>query len=503
MKNISENSRGRFEKAWQDAFDGKELSPSPELWKNLDRHLANQETKKYRKGIFIYKWVAAAAVVIALGVSAVYFYNTYTTDTPQMSEVQPVDQPINEQTAENSRQNKAPGITQESALTDNATNTEEASSLKSAGKAKAGADKQNAKATQRTLGKEIASDHKGGQDGRDQGDQRGLAGNGEQGLYAVSTPLDNEKTDQPANVYPTAIGGNEAHGQNQNAINQLTAKGAYFDQLEPSVGDVAMQKVINYEDDPFKKKRDEAYEESLWAGINVSSGYFDPNFASDRGGAVEANSLPFGFFSDSELSQDNVAQSNSGGQSFSFGFNMGKRITKKWVLQSGINYLNYSAGGSTNAFYELSDQTRTPAISAANLEGAKSLNLASSLINFDNQFEFLSIPVKAGYILLDKKVSVLISAGVGTDFFLRNSISPDGNGLDDFDIKPGNDSPYRSVYFNGLMGTQLRYRFSKHYSFTFEPSYSVAINSFSKSDNDLESFPNVFRLGIGLKYHFK
>ena len=491
MKNISENRRGKFEQAWQDAFDGKEMSPTPDLWQNLDRHLANQESKKYRRGIFVYKWIAAASIVIALMVSGIYFYNTYTTSSQQISKVQPGDETIDEQNDTNTENNQVldntPDIPQPTFTDNYAQSAAKSTNPGGDGKVETNTEKGSDKII-KSQGQAIASS----------GKKDDHAGN------PIRTPLDYVKdTDQPAVYSPHVT--ELAKTNNSQHVNMLTAKGAQLNHLEPEVAPLSIQKVINFEDDPFRKKADEMFEENLWAGVNMSSGYFDPNFGSERGGSVasELSSPMVGFMDNESVSPASVSQDNSGGQSFTFGFNMGKRIAKRWVLQSGINYLNYSSDGSTNAFYKLSDQTRAPASSSFNFENAESLNLASSVINFDNQFEFLSVPVKAGYVLLDKKMSLVLSAGVGTDFFLNNRVSSDSDGLQDFSVKPGEDSPYRTVYFNGLMGTQLRYRFSKHYSFTFEPTYSVAINSFSKSDNDLNSFPNVFRIGVGLKYHFR
>lgn len=472
MKNISENREGKFEQAWKDAFDGKEMSPSPGLWQNLDRHLANQESKKYRKGIFIYKWVAAASIAIALAVSSIYFYSTFTGRAPQAGKVETE----NKGTAGSKTGTRQPG------------------------------DQPVVAATQ-----PIASGKQPGGSAKDNTNPKAHnpAGQDDRGHNQAITQLSDVK-ETGSHAFRNFAVTEDRDGKNNHSehVSLLAGKGAERQPTEPQVDHLTIQKVINYGDDPFMKKEDyTVYEENLWAGINVSSGYFDPNFES---GGADAMLTANEFLASSSMLADNnsvgpgsVAQDNSGGQSFAFGFSVGKRIAKKWVLQSGINYLNYSSDGSTNAFYELDDNTRTPASNLFSFSNAESLNLASSVINFDNQFEFLSIPVKAGYVLLDKKVSVVLSAGVGTDFFLENSVSPDADGLEEFNVKPGEDAPYRSVYFNGLMGTQLRYRFSKHYSFTFEPSYSIAINSFSKSDNDLNSFPNVFRIGVGLKYHFK
>ena len=637
MKNISENRRGKFEQTWQDAFDGKEMSPSPDVWQNLDRHLANQESKMYKKGIFIYKWIAAASVAVALVVSGIYFYNTFTGTSPGLSDLKqerestgqaddrqtdndegPVDQTppaLTENTVQNSPESTNPGpqvFTQdhiaaatraggkdgaEGITKDNVKQKEDTPEVPGDNanqendrgnvvkNSVIGQETQPAIAENKVSGEEdtsgiardivnqeentsgITKDNVNGEVDQRNVIKNNITARDDQPAVAANDGQQKEKTnltkdsrnikdgsaingdiasgnrpaagidgDQPDKTFYKGNIAGDRNDRNQTvaqsneikeaapddprslafsadekasdreAVALLTGKGAALDYSEPETDQLVIQKVINFGDDPFRKKAENtAYDEDLWAGINFSSGYFNPNFDIQEAGQVNTSSflMPSRLDDNNSVPPSNVAEDNSGGQSFSFGFSVGKRVAKRWVVQSGLNYLNHTSDGSTNAFYELSDQSRTPATASFSVEDAESLNLSSSVINFDNQFQFLSVPVTAGYVLFDKKVSLVLSAGVGTDFFLRNNVSPDNEGIEDFSVSPGEASPYRTVYFNGLMGTQLRYRFSKHYSFTFEPSYSIAINSFSKSNSDLNSFPDVFRIGVGLKYHFR
>jgi hypothetical protein len=49
----------------------------------------------------------------------------------------------------------------------------------------------------------------------------------------------------------------------------------------------------------------------------------------------------------------------------------------------------------------------------------------------------------------------------------------------------------------------LGYSFAKNYSITLEPSYRMAINSFTKDSFYLDSYPSSFMLSFGVAYNFR
>ena len=62
---------------------------------------------------------------------------------------------------------------------------------------------------------------------------------------------------------------------------------------------------------------------------------------------------------------------------------------------------------------------------------------------------------------------------------------------------------HKNIYFNGLLGTMLGYSFAESYLVTVEPSYRFAVNSFTKSDFYLNSYPSSFMVTLGIAYNFK
>ncbi len=233
----------------------------------------------------------------------------------------------------------------------------------------------------------------------------------------------------------------------------------------------------------------------LWAGLNVTPGYFDPNFQSQ--GVVQGLQSPS--FAQSTLQPE---EEHRTGFSMSFGIEMGVKLSDRWQLSGGIQYLNNNVQSSTNAILD----QRTPIFSSV----IETLDLSDSRANItfvptelDNTFQFLSIPVQAGYLVLDKKVKVLVNAGIASDIFLKNKITALDRSLESITINPGSNAPFRSVYFNGILGVEASYEFLPRYLITLEPRYKLAISDFTRPESSYSSFPSSFGIGLGVKYIFK
>ena len=123
--------------------------------------------------------------------------------------------------------------------------------------------------------------------------------------------------------------------------------------------------------------------------------------------------------------------------------------------------------------------------------------------SLNNQYEFASIPVRAGYVILNKKINLTLLAGISSEIFINNSISDDSNFLQSLSSDDASDSPYNNMYFNGTLGTMLGYSFARNYMVTVEPSYRMAINSFTKDSFYLSSYPSSFMLSFGVAYNFR
>ena len=64
----------KFENAFQDAFKEAEVSPSENVWTNIELDLEKAEGDKMKRRIFFYKLMAAASIAFAMSVAGVGYY---------------------------------------------------------------------------------------------------------------------------------------------------------------------------------------------------------------------------------------------------------------------------------------------------------------------------------------------------------------------------------------------------------------------------------------------
>ena len=129
--------------------------------------------------------------------------------------------------------------------------------------------------------------------------------------------------------------------------------------------------------------------------------------------------------------------------------------------------------------------------------------MINSNVNLNNNFQFLSVPLKVGYIILDRKLQIGINTGFSADFFLKNKVNESNDLVESFEQSPGNESPYRRTFFSGLLGIELGYNFLNNYYLTIEPSYKRSLNSFTKESSSVNSNPSKLGLTVGFRYLFR
>jgi hypothetical protein len=87
--------------------------------------------------------------------------------------------------------------------------------------------------------------------------------------------------------------------------------------------------------------------------------------------------------------------------------------------------------------------------------------------------------------------------------FIQNTIDPEGETLGKTTEGRGADSPYRSLNFSGLVGTEVSYRFADRYRLSLNPGVRYPFNSIYKDEVGVESTPLTFDVGLRFRYIFK
>jgi hypothetical protein len=502
MKNME---REKFEGSLKGVFEKAEVTPSDSVWTNIELDLERQRGGQLKKRLMFYQMLAAASVVFAMAIGGIGYYNSISRDqtvpgnlameAPGTSEESPFasdrqgtqnDRIPNdnhagggEDTPADPAQNSIPPITGQNTTEINALTSErggnadllEKSSLIASHAPEA---EVSAQSTTDAAGIFVEPKHIDDVQLLLAIDDRGLSPLYTPGEIALKLP---ELAEQPQQVDP------------------VMAMLARLDQREK---EVQGEKKI-------KSRRERENEnENLWTSIGFAAGSFSSVQSSVSGSPARMQHLM------AATAPSVEEETKASGYSYSMGVNVGTKLSEKWVLQGGVNYLTHASQYTANNVVASSadfQQQRFRAASSNDLLYFDSQEMNAKVVytapyNVNNNMRYLSIPMQAGYLIVDKTFGVQLNAGVATDLFLQNTVSADSDQLDETSQSGGSDSPYRSVNLSGLFGTEVSYRFGEHYRVSLNPGIRYPFNTIYKSEFGLQSTPLTFDVGLRFRYIF-
>ncbi|QHT71566.1 hypothetical protein GXP67_35330 [Rhodocytophaga rosea] len=286
---------------------------------------------------------------------------------------------------------------------------------------------------------------------------------------------------------------------------------------------------------------------SKWSvALAFTPSQFDPNMKVGSAPVASANAKQAfsAYNSATNLSPGQTANSGSAvgrdlqnaenfGLSYNLGMNVQYALSEKFSLQSGLQYMhnnsqivtdNYLENfsnqerypvflnvlGTNNAAAFLADnavilnQNALPGTPNADVESLRSLQNTYpgvTQVSVQNLYQYISVPVRLQYKLIDKKLSTSVGAGVAADVFLKNTIGNTDAKVPEVEFNRQNNNIYKSIGISGLLSARVNYEFGGRYSVYVEPSYRTALSSFTKSD-EIRSLPNSFGVGTGFQYRF-
>jgi hypothetical protein len=489
----------KFEDSWKDAFERAELQPSDNAWTNIELELEKAEGGTIKRRLLFYKLLAAASMTFALALAGVGFY--YMSVKDQSRQVATANGP----------ESAGPATDQSSP---------EVSALQSTGSGDADhrgsvdtneVQKANDEAPQRAT----ATNTPGVNDAT-----QALAGPSNAVRLPSALPVNGSDNTTNLGVTPFAfspdvvqeethrsVALSEASRSKERSLTPLyvvVEPKLNFDESEPDAGALLLARLASEElafaeeDKRQKAERDER----LWTSVGMSAGAFSAMNAGVTG--TQANTA---FANNASTVPDQQARAS--GYAYSFGVNIGAKVAKRWVLMGGVNYLTQSSDYvatnvvADNNFKTLKAESINQLDMLQSNAGSTSRLAPTFPYNVNNNVQFFSVPVQAGYLVVNNRFGLQMNAGLSTDLFLQNTITPEGGSLDKTTQGSGDESPYRTVNFSGLMGTELSYRFGHRYRLSVNPGLRYPLNSVYKSDVGVSSSPLTFDVGLRFRYIFR
>jgi hypothetical protein len=247
-------------------------------------------------------------------------------------------------------------------------------------------------------------------------------------------------------------------------------------------GMVLLAKLADEEKQLNKKENKIAGSEQVWTSFGFGAGSYNPNAGSSTGA---------GTF--------NATGNSSAGISYSVGASVGGRLGKRFVLQGGLAYLSQSASYTSSSY---SMETATAVASLDDYIDRQSNVVATSPYQVSSNLQYVTIPVQAGYIIVDRDFAVQLNGGLATDLFIQHTLTPETDQLASVTQKAGENSPYRSVNLSGIVGTELSYRFGGHYRIAINPGIRYALNSIYKPDISRDITPVTYDVALRFRHIF-
>ena len=281
-----------------------------------------------------------------------------------------------------------------------------------------------------------------------------------------------------------------------------------------SASDVAQPEVVT-----TKRKRRE-----FWASVGVMPGAFNPAVTVRSAQPGTAN-----IYAQTGSNANPPTVSSRADFSVAYQVGAGVQLSERWSLESGVGYL---AGHSTVESPTAATVAFTPMAYADQKSGGGNLyvdalrsrsrqssvndpmqaNTTTSFANgnyvapanYDNRtrqtltndYQFVQVPVQAGYQMRPRKrLGLVLLGGFLTNIFVRNTVG-------DAVVITTKDDVYRPVSLAANVGARVRYRPSNQWSVSLAGVYQPSLSAATRPDSQVQSHPTATGVRLEADYHF-
>jgi hypothetical protein len=463
---MQDSERDQFDHSWKSAFDGAGMTPSDRLWNSIEMELAGNETAVMKRRVVFYQRLAAATVLFAL-LSGAYAVYTYKDSSSQVA----------------STQSQQPGVSQQPRDQQPSSSQQEVSQPP-ANTLASGNVKRDAKSTQQLNTNSTSN---------------AVNVTNSDATDATGSPLAANLDDPIAkDKVPSERSSESFDGNKVTAMTEVEEPNDNLLEEDEQPVKLLSAEEINALAEAEDKKDKEKTDRSPWLGLGGSAGSYAPSTVVS-GGSLMASAdqvSPNSFVASQGIPQ---SYSETIGSAYSAGVSAGFRIAKRWVVQSGVNYINQKVDYTTS-YVGVSAANEAKAMTRDYLAETSYDVMVTNPYEVSSATEILSIPAQIGFLIINRKFGWQLNTGVSTDFLLRNTLTDKSGARGKISEGAGQDSPYRSVNGAALLNTELSYQIGNHYRIALVPGIRYSFKPMLKEN--AEGTPLVLDIGFRFNYLF-
>ena len=512
------SERSSLENEWKNAFEGAEMTPPASVWSNVRAEVATHQASQQSKKAAYWQYMAAASVVLLISVGvASFYYSQLTLKDYQASTLR--EQKLLHEIAtleeEKCKTEEAQlSLSENIAYSPTIGNVQTDEVLSSGIEEASGAENLKDLNTAKVDVLAMAEENKNTLDKKmEQGEEY----NTPNAIARDEPAVYKSYIDHNDNEMLSTISDHETYESDGSKSAQTTFT---IESLEPinEIGllaerpdsDITPRGVPDMIEIIKMQHGSKQDFKGMWAGLSVGGGSFESNI---NRGAGEANAISsslddrFGLLEGESLTnavENNQEAVESPAFSYAVSADFGKQIGRRTYIQGGVEYSKYSSGATSNLATNDGNNDEQAFLryenSAALDKGAPT---STEPYELANNYQYLAVPFKFGYQLLNRKIGISLSSGVSTNFFLKNTLKDKSGDRSDVEVTNGESSPYKPLNFNGLFGAEISYQWSDYYQISLVPDYRFSLDGVTKSDAFFQSNPTAFFLGFRFKYILK
>jgi hypothetical protein len=265
-------------------------------------------------------------------------------------------------------------------------------------------------------------------------------------------------------------------------------------------------------------------ENKFWFGLNSGVAPFNPNFenAGFTGEALASVRSDAAFSSKSAeqamspsntVSGTNTANylpngmpesSFKNGTAVNFGFAVGKKLKKRWGIESGFRFMQASAFLNTNVYSIEENTGKVNSYFHTNYLDSESESTQTVLsINASSKqlYNYINVPLLLNYsVPVIKNLNLEALSGVSGDLFVFGK--SDAGQSNSASLTAAN-STFNLLNFSGMGGLRINYVINKNWEANMGSTYQQALTSGVSNERNLSFKPRTFGLNYGVRYKIK